>query len=205
MEKKEPFCLLTNKLTVYAEANDKRYAIDTRATVAIDCLLKMQEPDATEELLRLYVVKRMIVLAGSREFSSLVQEELYKQCNKFLEGPPSEEDETAKEQIVPSKPVMDYVQDAEAIVASFWQAYGLSLEQTASLHWWVFLALLKNLPSETMFQKIVSLRTKRLPAKAPLEAKAELSRAQAKVAVKDKRTKQQKERAAQKAINALDL
>ena len=204
MERKEPFCLLTSRLPVSVRVEGKEYQIDTRATVAIDCLLKMQEPDANDDLVQMYVVKRMVLLAASNDFWQFNYITLYKLCSDFLQGPPEEEEGTKKPSI-PPKPVMDYLQDAEAIVASFWQAYGLDLEQTTSLHWWTFLALLKNLPSETAFSRIVSLRIKRLPAKAPVEAKAELSRAQAKVAVKDRRTAEQKRRAAQASINALDL
>ena len=204
MERREPFCLLTSRLPVSVKVDGKEYQIDTRATVAIDCLLKMQDPEANEDLIQMYVVKRMVILAASGDFSQFNYKDLYKLCAEFLNGPPEEEEGTKKHSI-PPKSVMDYLQDAEAIVASFWQAYGLDLEQTTSLHWWTFLALLKNLPSETMFQKIVSLRTKKLPAKAPIEAKVELSRAQAKVAVKDRRTAEQKKRAAQASINALDL
>ncbi len=204
MERRDPFCLLTSRLPVSVNVDRKTYQIDTRATVAIDCLLKMQDPEANEDLIQMYVVKRMVILADSGDFSQFNYKNLYKLCAEFLNGPP-EEEEATKKQRIPPKPVMDYLQDSEAIVASFWQAYGLDLEQTTSLHWWTFLALLKNLPSETMFQKIVSLRTRKLPAKAPIEAKAELSRAQAKVAVKDRRTAEQKKRAAQASINALDL
>lgn len=204
MEYREPFCLLTSRLPISVKVDGKAYQIDTRATVAIDCLLKMQEPDANDDLVQMYVVKRMVILAASGDFSQFNYIDLYKLCSDFLNGPPEEEEGT-KKQSIPPKPVMDYLQDAEAIVASFWQAYGLTLEQTTGLHWWTFLALLKNLPSETMFQKIVSLRTKRLPAKAPVEAKIELTKAQLKVAVKDRRTPEQKRRAAQASINALDL
>lgn len=204
MEQREPFCLLTSRLPVSVKVDGKAYQIDTRATVAIDCLLKMQDPEANEDLIQMYVVKRMVILAASGDFSQFNYKDMYKLCAEFLNGPPEEEEGTKKHSI-PPKPVMDYLQDAEAIVASFWQAYGLDLEQTTSLHWWTFLALLKNLPAETAFSRIVSLRTKTLPAKAPAEAKAELSKAQAKVAVKDRRTAEQKRRAAQASINALDL
>ncbi len=204
MERREPFCLLTSRLPVSVKVDGKVYQIDTRATVAIDCLLKMQEPDANEDLIQMYVVKRMVILAASNDFWHSKCDGLYEQCIAFLNGPPEEEEGT-KNQRITSKPIMDYLQDAEAIVASFWQAYGLDLEQTTGLHWWTFLALLKNLPAETAFSRIVSLRTKTLPAKAPAEAKAELRKAQAKVAVKDRRTAEQKRRAAQESINALDL
>lgn len=48
--------------------------------------------------------------------------------------------------------------DAEAILSSFWQAYRIDLT-TASLHWWVFRALLSGLPEESEFKKRVYIRT----------------------------------------------
>ena len=48
--------------------------------------------------------------------------------------------------------------DADAILASFWQAYRIDLT-TASLHWWVFRALLSGLPEESEFKRRVYIRT----------------------------------------------
>lgn len=196
------FCLLTSRLPTSLDIAGKTFQIDSRATVAIDCLIALQDGIMPEELKPVYVCKRMIAANNSNFPVDLISEG-FEACKTFLDGP----EEVAGSPPAPyrKKPVMDYLQDSEAIVASFWQAYNLNAEQTASLHWWVFLALLKNLPSETMFSKIVGLRTKILPSKASAEAKAELRKAQAKVTVKDRRTREQKERAAQDAINSMQL
>ncbi|ETA75096.1 Gp15 family bacteriophage protein [Ligilactobacillus equi] len=54
-----------------------------------------------------------------------------------------------------------YTQDAEAIYASFMQAYHIDLiEEQGRLHWDQFKALLNGLPANTCFQRIVSIRQK---------------------------------------------
>lgn len=58
----------------------------------------------------------------------------------------------------PGDPVFDFAEDGERILASFWQAYGIDLTK-ARMHWWIFLALLRNLPPETPFMRAVRLRT----------------------------------------------
>ena len=52
----------------------------------------------------------------------------------------------------------DFGQDADALLASFLDAYGIDLA-TARLHWWVFRRLMFNLPPETPFMKRVHYRT----------------------------------------------
>lgn len=51
----------------------------------------------------------------------------------------------------------DFVQDADALMASFQQAYGIDLEQ-AVLHWWKFRRLMFGLPADTPFMQRVHYR-----------------------------------------------
>lgn len=197
------FCLLTSRLPVSVSVGGREYLIDTRAAVAIDCLIALQDPAIPDEVKPAYVCSRVIA-SVSKDFPTELINQGFKECEGYLNGP-QEQLPTASQSKAPKKQIMDYIQDAEAIVASFWHAYGLNLEQTTNLHWWVFMALLKYLPSDTTFSRIVSLRAKRLPAKASLEDKNELRIAQDRVAIKDRRTPEQKQRDAQESINALDL
>lgn len=52
----------------------------------------------------------------------------------------------------------DFEQDADALIASFLDAYGIDLS-TAQIHWWTFKRLLCNLPSETPFMRRIYYRT----------------------------------------------
>ncbi len=51
----------------------------------------------------------------------------------------------------------DFSQDGDLIYASFMEAYGVDLT-VAEMHWWKFMALLKNLPPDCGFMRVVQLR-----------------------------------------------
>lgn len=58
----------------------------------------------------------------------------------------------------------DLVQDAEYIYASFYHTYGIDLfEEQGKLHWKKFKALLNGLGEDTIFSRIVGIRTAELP------------------------------------------
>lgn len=52
----------------------------------------------------------------------------------------------------------DFRQDADALYASFRQAYHIDLHQDA-LHWWAFRTLMFGLPEDTPFSRAVHIRT----------------------------------------------
>lgn len=51
----------------------------------------------------------------------------------------------------------DFTQDADVLLASFQQAYGIDLEKD-SLHWWKFRRLMFGLPNDTPFMQRVHYR-----------------------------------------------
>ncbi len=58
-----------------------------------------------------------------------------------------------------SEPVFDFTADAGRIYAAFLQIYGMDLRQLPEkLHFWTFMELLRNLPEETEFMRVVNLR-----------------------------------------------
>lgn len=68
-----------------------------------------------------------------------------------------EEQETDRTQ-TPSAPVFDPAFDGELILSSFLVHYGIDLTKVR-MHWWKFLALLRALPSDSDFMKVVRLRS----------------------------------------------
>lgn len=58
----------------------------------------------------------------------------------------------------PAEPVYDFGEDAGTIMASFSAVYGVDLA-SARMHWWTFRALLRALPPESAFGRLVALRT----------------------------------------------
>ncbi|MEE0944880.1 MAG: Gp15 family bacteriophage protein [Clostridia bacterium] len=55
------------------------------------------------------------------------------------------------------EPVISFSKDEELIYASFLSDYGIDLSKE-KLHWWRFLALLKNLSSESALMKVAQIR-----------------------------------------------
>lgn len=62
------------------------------------------------------------------------------------------------------KKTMDFEQDAELIYAGFLQTYGIDLyEERNKLDWRIFLALVRGLPENTEFSRVVKLRCTKIP------------------------------------------
>lgn len=57
-----------------------------------------------------------------------------------------------------SETVVDFIEDGEYIVASFYQAYGIDLT-TCKMHWHLFKALFLGLPDDTIIKQIMSKRS----------------------------------------------
>ncbi len=55
-------------------------------------------------------------------------------------------------------PAFSYEYDADYIYAAFLGSYGIDLART-TLHWWQFRALLRSLPEDTQFMKIIGYRS----------------------------------------------
>lgn len=86
------------------------------------------------------------------------------------------------------EPSYDLVQDAELIFASFFQFYGIDLhDEIGKMHYYKFRALLNGLGEDTVFQKIVRIRTEPLPTgKGTSEQREEMKKLKKKYALKRK-------------------
>ena len=54
--------------------------------------------------------------------------------------------------------ILDYIEDGEYIVGSFWNAYGIDLTTIEELHWHTFQALFRSLPEDSKIMQIISRR-----------------------------------------------
>lgn len=79
----------------------------------------------------------------------------------------------------------DFQFDSELIFASFMQAYGIDLTEV-SLHWWKFMALLRNLPPDSPFMRVVGLRLSDPSSIEDDGARRKLRRAKAAVRIRRK-------------------
>ena len=89
----------------------------------------------------------------------------------------------------------DLVQDAEYIYASFMHTYNIDLfEQQGRLHWKKFKALLNGLGEDTIFSRIVGIRTAELPTgKGTSKERERLRKLKRKYALKEDDTLEKNE------------
>lgn len=72
---------------------------------------------------------------------------------------------------------VDFVQDGELIVAAFRQAYGIDLTDPAlDMHWHVFLALFRGLPTDTLMAQVMGYRSWRKDSRKHDEVMREMRR-----------------------------
>lgn len=82
------------------------------------------------------------------------------------------------------KRVFDFGVDSGRLYAAFFQVYNIDLK-TASLHWWDFLELFKNLPDGTILNRVIEIRQKKPDKNDSVEYKRELAKAKASVRLDD--------------------
>lgn len=91
--------------------------------------------------------------------------------------------------------VFDFTQDSERILAAFRQTYGIDLGDPAvTMHFWKFMALLRNLPRETEFMRTVSLRMTDTAKIEDDDLRRRIRRAKASVRIRGNRDMEGKER-----------
>lgn len=188
------FNLITGKLPCDVIVNGFLCPIYTNTSICMDCLVAL-ESDMPEEAKKKIVLGRLFsgpIYEGDREaaFSAALE---------FLRGAPTPEYEKAniphsKEQSI------FWSLDSPAIVASFHQAYGLTLKELKDMHWWEFLALLQNIPSDTRMGQLFSTRASLVDVKAKPDQQLRQREVKKAAKPKDTRTKEEKQRDAMKAM-----
>ena len=113
--------------------------------------------------------------------------------------------EAEKESVDTPRPY-DYVRDAGAIYASFFQQYHIDLnKERGKMHWTIFKALLDGLGKETYFQRIIQIRQDDPDDYKDAKAKSALLDAQNYYAVDGYKTEKEREKAAfsNKSLNSI--
>lgn len=104
-------------------------------------------------------------------------------------------DETA------GRPVLDYEADAALIYAAFMGEYGIDLCETR-LHWYKFCALLRGLGEDRPLSRIMALRAMDAAGESDATRRREIRRLQKRFACPDRRSKEEKDADAVKALSA---
>lgn len=209
------FCFLADILPT--EILGKK--IDTRACTAIAIELCL-ESDWTPEEKAHYAIGKLFgqsywtVLAQTGcednpdKLDTAIVDYLagYPEVKSYAEMNAENGSETVSSRKVKTNKTFDFTQDSDAIISAFRQVYGLSLDEVCNLHWWEFLALFRNLPSEgNSFGQIREIRTKKPEKNDSPEYRAKLAKAKRQVALKDTRTPEQKAEDRKGMFDNIDL
>ncbi len=167
------FSLITNKLPVSAFCGGIEYIFDTRTVKALQALYWLSL-DEVPAVTRLDTALSLIV----RNYDDITAEsvsELEKDVLDYLSGYPK-----AVNGRQGKKEVLSYIQDHDLIVSSFREAYGFTLEEIRNMHWWVFLAYLNGLPSDTRLANVIQIRLTEITSKdSPETRRAKIQAKQA--------------------------
>lgn len=150
------------------KAGGREYAIDANCRTVLRCLRVLEDeglrPGEKAYLLMRWFFRGAAVPDAVRVFADFV-----------LQGRDAEE----------GPPRMDFEQDADAIYASFLQAYGIDLTEIPRLHWYKFMALLGTLGEDTPLMRRIALRELDV-SRLSGEERARAERAQRAVALEEK-------------------
>lgn len=174
------FSLLTHALPTSIDVDGVSYAIDPRTTKALQCFL-ISEDDSVPLYVRMSVVVQNMIPSW-QALKPEQTEDAYKSLCSFLGGYPAQ-----RKRRKDNKQTLSYEQDHALIVASFRQAYGLSLQDIKALHWWEFLALLSGLPADTRLAGVMDIRGMDINPKDSAEVRMAKIKAKQDVALRPKK------------------
>lgn len=195
--KRRQYNLICNDLPRSILVSGKEYQINTATSVCIDCMEMLQDSDGekTVGVRTMYVLRALFAAFPSPDHAN----EAMDAALEFLRGAPVPEYGKAN---LPhsNEPVIYWALDAGAILSSFRQAYGMTREEVRRMHWWEFLSLLWNIPSDTRMGQLFATRSHAIDPKAKGEQKLRESEVKKGARPKDERTPQEKKRDAMKAL-----
>lgn len=197
MEKKEKtFNLITHELPETVTIAGKKERIFTSTAIAMDCIEVLQEPSYEETIKALYIVERMY---PRQNFTDEEKSEALARAIDFLNGAPTPEYEKANLPHSGERAIY-WSLDSPAITASFRQAYNITLDELRRLHWWEFLALLYNIPSETRLGALFHTRSETIDMTKKPEQQTRQREIKKSARPKDERPKEEKQKSAVKSL-----
>lgn len=186
--------LLTSKLPDSVRVCGKDYPVrtDFRTWLRFEELMLEEKTRGSERMARLYA------LCFTGEKPSAPRSAL-SALFRFFSGRADEEEgaeEKPKAGRKSASRTLDFSFDAGLIYAAFREVYGIDLlsEQT-SLHWHVFLALLRALPDECRLCRVMSLRAMKLSDISDPDTRRRYAELKEACALPDKRTEEEKQEA----------
>lgn len=183
---------LNDPLVTSIEFEGKEYSID----LAFDNVLDVFDVLADESLFpeeKINMSLELLIDDFEEQFQGTIEQQFLFFHSIFSTYINTEEDEIETDRLgnpLPKKPIkhtklIDLVQDAKYIYASFRQI-GINLfEEQGKLSWEEFQALLESLPDDTVLAKIIQIRTWKPSKGESTEEKARMKELQKKYALSD--------------------
>lgn len=183
---------LNDPLVTSIEFEGKEYSID----LAFDNVLDVFDVLADESLFpeeKINMSLELLIDDFEEQFQGTIEQQFLFFHSIFSTYINTEEDEIETDRLgnpLPKKPIkhtklIDLVQDAKYIYASFRQI-GINLfEEQGKLSWEEFQALLESLPDDTILAKIIQIRTWKPSKGESTEEKARMKELQKKYALSD--------------------
>lgn len=181
---------LFNSLPSDIHFNGESYPVDFSFNGVLYAFSVLKDPDLTDEdkaetFARLLVNDIPAETDGVDwiEFFYVIQEALLpsKKVVRY-----DQNGEVIKSRPKKIKPDFDFDFDADELFSAFMQAYHIDLiEQQGKLHWFKFIALLRNLPEDTNFMQIRQIRSTDLSEIKDKERKKAIRKAKKEVALPD--------------------
>ncbi|EMF0102436.1 Gp15 family bacteriophage protein [Enterococcus hirae] len=183
---------LNDPLVTSIEFEGKEYSID----LAFDNVLDVFDILADESLFpeeKINMSLELLIDDFEEQFQGTIEQQFLFFHSIFSTYINTEEDEIETDRLgnpLPKKPIkhtklIDLVQDAKYIYASFRQI-GINLfEEQGKLSWEEFQALLESLPDDTVLAKIIQIRTWKPSKGESTEEKARMKELQKKYALSD--------------------
>lgn len=196
-EQQQDYNLIVRMLPTEIKIGARRFPLVTWTSRAIDVLVTLDDKNlSTNEKMR-YAISRLTF--ASIEDVAMYCEEIYTELMRYLQGPPTPEYEVAN---LPRshEPIIYWNLDSPAIVASFRQAYGISLEELQKMHFWEFRTLLFSIPADTRLGLLFATRSKVIDPKLKGEDRRKEAELKKSARPKDKRTLEEKEKGAMEQL-----
>jgi hypothetical protein len=138
--------ILIDDLPTALVVEGRSYQIDTDYRAALRINLAVEDPEVAEYE-KINILLDNVYLTIPRDAKAAIQA-----ASVYLNGGIVSDNEE------PHEPrLYSFSQDASLIFAAFRQTHGIDL-QTATMHWWKFLALFADLGQDTTFCQLVGLR-----------------------------------------------
>ena len=187
--KGRPYNLICNELPAHVMVAGREWPVYTATSVCLDCMEMLQDPDGekTDGIRTMYVIQTLYVTQPPAEHAA----EALAAAMDFLRGASVPEYGRAN---LPhsNEPAIYWALDAGAILASFRQAYGMTRDEVRRMHWWEFLSLLWNIPSDTRMGQLFATRSHAIDPKAKGDERRRETEVKKGARPKDERTPEEK-------------